>query len=116
MSGNDWVYGMHAVESLLKHNPDSILQLYILQGRTDERLAAVLARTAQRGIPVSELSRAELDEKSGGVHQGVVALLSNTHALTSAGILCRAWGGRQAEIGAGYRLRNASNPDSRRRP
>jgi 23S rRNA (guanosine2251-2'-O)-methyltransferase len=75
MAGNDWVYGLHAVEALLKHNPDSILQLYTLQGRADERLGAVLTRAANRGIPLSPLSRAELDEKSGGgVHQGVAAL------------------------------------------
>ncbi len=74
MSGNDWVYGLHAVESLLKHNPDSILQLYVLQGRADDRLGTLLNRAANRGIPVSQLSRAELDEKTGGVHQGIAAL------------------------------------------
>jgi 23S rRNA (guanosine2251-2'-O)-methyltransferase len=87
MSGNDWVYGLHAVESLLKHNPDSILQLFVLQGRADERLAGVLKRVAQRGIPVAELSRAELDEKSGGVHQGVVALCRELKLEKSEGFL-----------------------------
>ncbi|MEY4642494.1 MAG: rRNA (guanosine-2-O-)-methyltransferase RlmB [Pseudomonadota bacterium] len=87
MSGNDWVYGLHAVEALLKHNPDSILQLFVLQGRDDERLAAVLARVANVGIPVAQLSRAELDEKTGGVHQGVAALTRELKLEKSEGFL-----------------------------
>lgn len=87
MSGNDWVYGLHAVESLLKHNPDSILQLYVLQGRADERLGAVLARAAQRGIPVAQLARAELDAKTGGVHQGIAALCRELKLEKSEGYL-----------------------------
>lgn len=87
MSGNDWVYGLHAVESLLKHNPDSILQLYVLQGRADDRLAALLARAAQRGIPASQLSRAELDAKTGGVHQGLAALCRELKLEKSEGFL-----------------------------
>lgn len=87
MSTNDWVYGLHAVESLLKHHPDSILQLYVLQGRTDERLAALLARAAQRGIPTRQLSRAELDAKTGGVHQGLAALCRELKLEKSEGFL-----------------------------
>jgi 23S rRNA (guanosine2251-2'-O)-methyltransferase len=87
MSGNDWVYGLHAVESLLKHNPDAILQLYVLQGRTDERLGVLLDRAANRGIPITELSRAELDEKTGGVHQGIAALCRELKLEKSEGFL-----------------------------
>lgn len=87
MSGNDWVYGLHAVEALLKHNPGSVLQLYTLQGRADERLAAVLQRAAQLGIPQAQLSRAELDEKTGGVHQGVAALCRELKLEKSEGFL-----------------------------
>jgi 23S rRNA (guanosine2251-2'-O)-methyltransferase len=87
MSGNDWVYGLHAVESLLKHHPDAILQLHVLQGRGDERLASVLARAAQRGIPVDQLSRAELDAKTGGVHQGIAALCRELKLEKSEGFL-----------------------------
>ena len=87
MSGNDWVYGVHAVESLLKHHPDSVLQLYVLHSRSDERLKAVLAGAAQRGIPVAQLSRAELDAKTGGVHQGLAALCRELKLEKSEGFL-----------------------------
>lgn len=87
MSGNDWVYGVHAVESLLKHSADSVLQLYILQGRADERLSPLLARAARLGIQLIELSRAELDQKTGGVHQGVAALCRELKLEKSEGFL-----------------------------
>jgi 23S rRNA (guanosine2251-2'-O)-methyltransferase len=87
MSSNDLIYGLHAVEALLKHNPDSILQLYIQQGRHDERMAAVLARAARMNIKTTELSRAELDEKVAGVHQGVVALCRELKLEKSEGFL-----------------------------
>jgi 23S rRNA (guanosine2251-2'-O)-methyltransferase len=87
MSGNDWVYGLHAVDALLKHSPDAILQLYILQGRSDERLSAILERVANVGIPVAELSRADLDAKTGGVHQGIAALCRELKLEKSEGFL-----------------------------
>ena len=40
----DWVYGLHAVESLLKHNADSIQQLMVQQGRHDQRIDPLLQR------------------------------------------------------------------------
>ncbi len=87
MTSTDWVYGIHAVESLLKHNPEGILQLYIQQGRADERFASMLERAAHLGIQLIELPRAELDEKVGGVHQGVAALCRELKLEKSEGFL-----------------------------
>lgn len=88
MSTTDQVYGLHAVESLLKHNPDTILQLYIQQGRSDQRMEALLARAARMNIKVSEVHKTELDEKAeGGVHQGVVALCRELKLEKSEGFL-----------------------------
>lgn len=74
MSNTEWVYGLHAINSLLKHKPDAILQLYVQKNRDDERIQAVLTRASTLGLPVTQSSRAELDEKADGVHQGVIAL------------------------------------------
>ena len=87
MSTTDWVYGIHAIESLLIHNHDSILQLYIQHGRGDQRMEAVLARAARLGIKVTEVSKAELDEKVDGVHQGVVAMCRELKLEKSEGFL-----------------------------
>lgn len=73
MSEIDYVYGLHAVDALLRHNHDSILHLYVLKGRNDERIEALLERAQRLKLKVSELGRAELDQKAEGVHQGIVA-------------------------------------------
>jgi len=87
MSDTDWAYGLHAVEALLKHNHDSIIHLYVLQGRNDERIEAVLTRATRLTIPVTALSRAELDQKVEGVHQGVLAECKPLQLERSEGFL-----------------------------
>ena len=87
MNEIDWVYGLHAIDALLRHNHDSIRHLYVLQGRRDERIEAVLTRAQRLKIAVSELSRAELDQKADGVHQGVVAECKPLNLERSEGFL-----------------------------
>ena len=87
MSEIDWVYGLHAVDALLRHNHDSIQRLYVLQGRNDERIEAVLTRAQRLNIAVSELSRPELDQKADGVHQGVLAACKPLNLERSEGFL-----------------------------
>ncbi len=71
---NEQVYGLHAIKALLKHRPESILRIYLLQGRDDARLQAVTSAAAELGIPLEYISRDELDQKAGGgVHQGAIA-------------------------------------------
>ena len=70
----DQVYGIHAVNSLLAHHANAVAQLYVLAGRKDMRLQAILDTATRAGIPVEECSRADLDARCPQVHQGVVAL------------------------------------------
>ena len=67
------IFGLHAVQTALQRRPESVESLLVMQGRHDKRLSAVLALAAERGIPVRECHRKELDEKVDGRHQGVVA-------------------------------------------
>ncbi|MES2605604.1 MAG: 23S rRNA (guanosine(2251)-2'-O)-methyltransferase RlmB [Pseudomonadota bacterium] len=85
--GPDWVFGVHAVEAILKHNADSIQQLLVLQGRSDQRLLPLLERASRLGINVREVERAELDERTGGVHQGIAALCEGLKLERSEGFL-----------------------------
>ena len=39
MNKPEWVYGLHAVNALLGHNPEAIIELYLLSGRDDQRLS-----------------------------------------------------------------------------
>ena len=85
--GRDWVFGLHAVEAVLKHNADSIQQLMVLQGRSDQRLLPLIERATRLNISIREVDRAALDEQVGGVHQGVAALCPNLKLERSEGFL-----------------------------
>jgi 23S rRNA (guanosine2251-2'-O)-methyltransferase len=74
MKNTEWVYGLHAINSLLKHKPDAIIQLFVQEGRDDERIQAVLEDAKTLALPIQQCSRTELDEKADAVHQGVIAL------------------------------------------
>jgi len=94
MSNTDSVYGLHAVEALLKHSHDSILELLVLQGRHDQRIEVLLERARRLGLRSKEVTRAELDELSGGaVHQGVLALCRELKLERSEGFLNELLGG-----------------------
>lgn len=76
MSDNNLVYGLHAVEALLKNNPDSVQALMVLAGRRDERLNTVLTLARKVGISPKETDKKELDAKAqSGRHQGVLAIV-----------------------------------------
>ena len=66
-------HGIHAVSSLLQHRPQEINQIWVTLERQDERLQNLidLAEALQR--PLEFKKRAELDEHTTGVHQGVLA-------------------------------------------
>jgi 23S rRNA (guanosine2251-2'-O)-methyltransferase len=83
----DWVFGIHAVTALLKHNIDSIQQLLVLQGRSDQRLEPLLETAKRLSIPYKEASRAELDELLDGVHQGIAARCQGLKLERSEGYL-----------------------------
>jgi 23S rRNA (guanosine2251-2'-O)-methyltransferase len=67
------IYGIHAVDSLLRQNPKSIQRLWLQQGRDDKRMAALLELAQNQGVPVVREPRKAMDEMVKGRHQGVVA-------------------------------------------
>lgn len=74
MKKQDISFGIHAVEAVLKHSPERVIELWILQGRDDQRLTAILEAAAEYGVSVQHATRKVLDEKSdNGQHQGVLA-------------------------------------------
>ncbi|MDC0598232.1 23S rRNA (guanosine(2251)-2'-O)-methyltransferase RlmB [Gammaproteobacteria bacterium] len=74
MSKTEWTYGLHAIDALLKHNPDSILQLYVQTGRQDARIQTIIDQAETLNLPIERCSRTDLNQKAGAVHQGVIAL------------------------------------------
>jgi 23S rRNA (guanosine2251-2'-O)-methyltransferase len=68
-----YIYGIHAVDSLLRNNPKSVQRLWVQQGREDRRINSVLELAQNQGVPVAREPRKDLDNLVAGRHQGVVA-------------------------------------------
>lgn len=76
MSDLEKVFGVHAVEALLRHHPKRVKQLWLVESRNDPRVKTLLELAGQARVPVGQKDRRELDEWADGVHQGVVAEVS----------------------------------------
>lgn len=70
------IYGVHAVEALLRHHPKRVKQVWLAEGRSDPRVQALLALAADARVAVGQCERREMDVWVEGVHQGVVADVS----------------------------------------
>ena len=68
-----YIYGIHAVDSLLRQNPKTVQRLWVQQGRDDKRIAALLELAQNQGVPVAREPKKGLDDMVNGRHQGVVA-------------------------------------------
>ncbi|WP_445946262.1 23S rRNA (guanosine(2251)-2'-O)-methyltransferase RlmB [Shewanella sp.] len=82
MKKQDFIYGIHAIESLLTHSPERILELWVLQGRDDDRLASLLKVAQEFGCIAQRATKKTLDEKAdSSQHQGVVARVQAAKVL-----------------------------------
>lgn len=75
MNKNDTIYGYHALKSALKTKPEAIKQLYLQTSRQDQRVLEIKDLANQQGIPVSRVTRQELNAllEQEQPHQGMVA-------------------------------------------
>lgn len=76
MSQLEKIYGVHAVEALLRHHPKRVKQVWLAEGRSDPRVQPLLELAAQARVAVGQCERREMDAWVEGVHQGVVADVS----------------------------------------
>jgi 23S rRNA (guanosine2251-2'-O)-methyltransferase len=66
--------GFHAVTARLRHEPESVHEIYVDAGRRDPRLRDLTALAGQRGVRVLQVDEKRLEGLAGGArHQGVVA-------------------------------------------
>ena len=76
------IYGIHAVNSILANSPERLIEVFVLKGREDKRLQALLNELYGLGIAVQFVNRQTLDKKSNGeVHQGVIARVQEAKEL-----------------------------------
>ncbi|MGX5221016.1 MULTISPECIES: 23S rRNA (guanosine(2251)-2'-O)-methyltransferase RlmB [Pseudomonas] len=76
MSQLEKIYGVHAVEALLRHHPKRVKQVWLAEGRSDPRVQTLIALAAEARVAVGQCERREMDAWVEGVHQGVVADVS----------------------------------------
>lgn len=76
MSQWEMVFGVHAVEALLRHHPKRVKQIVLASGRQEDRLQSLYELAVQHRIDIDYAERRELDERVDGVHQGVLAYVS----------------------------------------
>ncbi|MCF1426506.1 MAG: 23S rRNA (guanosine(2251)-2'-O)-methyltransferase RlmB [Shewanella sp.] len=82
MKKHELIFGIHAVESVLKRSPERVLELFLMQGRLDERVAPLVRLATEYGISMPQTSRKVLDEKAGSTqHQGIIARVKPARAL-----------------------------------
>ncbi|MBC7983944.1 MAG: 23S rRNA (guanosine(2251)-2'-O)-methyltransferase RlmB [Candidatus Obscuribacterales bacterium] len=76
MSDACWVFGWHAVRTLLTRHPARVMTLLVQKGREDERMSEVLRLASQHSLRPEQRAVRELDQLSGGInHQGIAAEL-----------------------------------------
>lgn len=84
----DVMYGLHAVDSLLRSRPKEVTKLWVQKGRSDKRMNTLLELAKNQGVATVYVSRAELDKRISGRHQGVIAeLAEGTASAQGAGSL-----------------------------
>lgn len=72
---DDYSYGLHAVEELLRRHPERVGELLLQGGRDHPKAAGLQLLAEAAGIAVRQHPRSELDALVDGRHQGVVARL-----------------------------------------
>jgi 23S rRNA (guanosine2251-2'-O)-methyltransferase len=70
------VYGLHAIQGVLKTSPERLLELWVAQARDDDRIRDLSQTAAEAGAHVHSVTAAALEKMVGGVvHQGAVAAI-----------------------------------------
>ena len=87
---HELIYGIHAVEAALRNQQENVLQVFVQQGRNDNRIKKLLSIASNSGINVQAITNEKLKEKCPKArHQGVVAeiRLSKSSTLSLDDIL-----------------------------
>ncbi|NNM52610.1 MAG: 23S rRNA (guanosine(2251)-2'-O)-methyltransferase RlmB [Pseudomonadales bacterium] len=68
------VYGLHTLTALMQRRPEQVLEVFLLQGREDERIQSLVVLATSLGVALHWRRREQLDVLCGSAqHQGAVA-------------------------------------------
>lgn len=74
MAQHEFLYGLHAMQSVIENEPERLIEIWILKGRNDDRLINIVNQARRFGVSVQFCHRKVLDDKvNGEQHQGIVA-------------------------------------------
>lgn len=90
------MFGWHAVEAVLKREPERLQQVWIQTGRQDKRVKGITDALDGLGVRWKVVHRKELDERVAGVHQGIVASVSESREWTEDDLLAQLSGSDQS--------------------
>jgi len=71
---SEFIYGIHAVESAIRNNSESVLQVWVQQGRKDQRVRLITDLVKTSGLSLEVISSDKMNRKCPDAkHQGVIA-------------------------------------------
>ena len=71
---SEYVFGVHAVQSLIESTPEQIIRVVLTDKRDDKRVQSLIASAKNLGLRLEFKDKRELDRMTAGaVHQGVAA-------------------------------------------
>ena len=85
----EYVFGWHAVDAVLKREPERLQQVWIQTGRQDKRVKSVTDALDGLGVRWKVVHRRELDERVSGVHQGIVAAVAESREWSEDDLLAQ---------------------------
>ena len=77
-----WIFGIHAVESTLKNNPEDVLQVFIVQNPGNKRLLRLMDWMRSQKIHIQHQPIEFLDDQVSDRHQGIIAQIGSNHFKT----------------------------------
>jgi 23S rRNA (guanosine2251-2'-O)-methyltransferase len=84
-TNKDYIFGIHAVESLLSNQPERIYRLCVAKDRQDNKLESLLKLANQVGVTIEHTNKQSLDRMVHNAnHQGIVACCKTAETLSES--------------------------------
>jgi 23S rRNA (guanosine2251-2'-O)-methyltransferase len=82
-----YVFGLHAVEALLKKQPERVIRLCVVQERNNKKIDLVVSLAKKIGAPIDAASRQELDNMTQNAnHQGVLVFCKELRSYNESNL------------------------------
>jgi 23S rRNA (guanosine2251-2'-O)-methyltransferase len=84
-TANQFIFGIHSVEALLKRQPERAERLLVQKERQDKKIEALTLIAKQKHVSIQQVSKQELDRLTQEAnHQGVVLYYAKSRTLSES--------------------------------